>query len=78
MVKVTLVLGEGYIPDLVARMKKAGISQNALARELGAQPSQVSRWFTKNPERKVSPELATVERIEEAMVRLVARKRRMG
>jgi hypothetical protein len=78
MVRVTLVLGEGYMPDLIKRMKREGISQNALAREMGANPSQVSRWFTTNPDRKVLPELTTVDRIEEAMVRLIARKRRMG
>ena len=78
MVKVTFHAGEGYIPDLVSRMKKAGISQAGLAREMGVSPTQASRWFTTNPDRRVSPELATIEKIEEAMIRLLARKRRMG
>jgi len=78
MVKVTIVAGEGYIPDLLKRMRQDGISQNALAREMGASPSQVSRWFTSNPDRKVSPELGTIERIEEAMIKLSARNRRRG
>jgi predicted transcriptional regulator len=78
MVQVILRLGQDYIDDLVKRMKRLGVSQNALAREMGASPSQVSRWFTPNPERKVSPEWATMKRIEEAMARLDARKRRQG
>lgn len=75
MVLVTLQLGPGYIDDLVKRMKRFGISQAALAREMKppVTPSQATRWFTKNPGRKVMPELTTVQRIEEAMVRLQRR-----
>ena len=51
-------------------------SQNELAQEMGKSPTQVSRWFTTNDERRVVPELKTAELIEEAMGRLVARRKR--
>lgn len=76
MATVTLQLGKGYIPDLKSRMKKYGISQNALAREMNINPSQASRWFTTNPDRQVTPELNTVQRIEEAMAALIKRRKR--
>lgn len=76
MATVTLNLGKGYIPDLKARMRKYGISQNGLAREMGINPSQASRWFTDNPDRQVTPELNTVQKIEEAMARLIKRRQR--
>jgi predicted transcriptional regulator len=76
MATVTIQTGKGYIPDLKARMKKWHISQNALAREMGINPSQASRWFTPNPARQVTPELETVQRIEEAMAKLVRRRQR--
>jgi transcriptional regulator with XRE-family HTH domain len=74
MAVVTIQLGSGYVEDLAKRMKKHKISQAALARELGLGPSQVTRWFTKNPARKVTPQLSTAERIEEAMLRLQRRR----
>jgi predicted transcriptional regulator len=76
MVLVTLQLGPGYVEDLSKRMKKIGISQAALGGAMvpPASPSQVTRWFTKNPKRRVAPELATVHRIEEAMLRLQRRR----
>lgn len=77
MVQIKLQLGEGYIPDLVARMEKYRISQNALAREMGKNPSQVSRWFTPNLARRVMPEMETVIKIEEAVERLRHKKARL-
>jgi len=78
MVMVTINPKEGYIEDLTKRMKRFGISQAALAREMKppVTPSQATRWFTKNPGRRVSPELPTMVRIEEAMERLQKRKAR--
>lgn len=76
MATVTYTTGKGYIPDLKARMKKWQISQNALAREMEINPSQASRWFTTNPDRQVTPELKTVELIEEAMAKLIRRRQR--
>lgn len=78
MVMVTINLGPGYIEDLTKRMKKYGISQALLARTMvpPVLPSQATRWFTKNPKRKVTPEMTTVQRIEEAMSRLQRRRDR--
>jgi transcriptional regulator with XRE-family HTH domain len=75
MAFVKLQIGARYIDDLAARMDKAQISQGALAREMGMDPTHVSRWFTKNPNRQVSPTMETVERIEVAMADLKGRKR---
>lgn len=76
MVYVMLQLGKNYISDVSKRMDKAKppISQNELARELDMDPSQVSRWFTKNEKRKVVPQMETAEKIENAMRRLEGRR----
>lgn len=76
MVWVYLQIGKGYIPGLRKRMNdmRPPVSQNELAREMEKQPAQVSRWFTENDDRRVSPDMDTVEQIEKAMLRL-ARKR---
>ncbi len=78
MVEVRLQLNDGaaaeFIAGLEKRMKKHRISQNALAQEMGKGPSQICRWFTKNPDRRVVPELQTVVDIEQAMQKLVARR----
>ena len=80
MVKVLLTLGEEYVEELRKRMQKSKppISQAELGREMRppVSASEVTRWFTKNPERRVSPQLATVQRIEEAMLRLQNRRAR--
>ena len=76
MVWVTLQLGDGYIPGLEKRMRqlRPPVSQNELAREMEKMPAQVNRWFTVNPDRRVTPDMDTVLEIEKAMQRL-ARKR---
>jgi predicted transcriptional regulator len=76
MVWVYLQIGKGYIPGLRKRMQdmRPPVSQNELAREMGKAPAQVSRWFTENPDRRVSPDMDTVDLIEKAMQKL-ARKR---
>lgn len=74
MVEIKLHSSREYIADLKRRLDKYGISQNALARELQKNPTQVSRWFTDNPDRRVVPEVDTMVKIEEAVERL--RKRR--
>lgn len=80
MVQVTITLGDpqGYIADLTKRMKKLGVSQAALAREMKppVTPSQATRWFTKNPNRRVIPEVMTIARIEDAMMRFQRRGNR--
>lgn len=79
MVMVKLEFKHSYIEDLRVRMKKEKppISQAELGREMRppASASEVTRWFTKNEARRISPQLATVQRIEEAMVRLQNRRR---
>lgn len=64
-----------HISDQMNRAKPP-ISQNELAREMDMDPSQVSRWFTTNPKRRVSPNLATAEKIETAVFRLIEKRRR--
>lgn len=72
---VYLQLGTEYIADVERRMKKDKISQNMLAREMGKAVTQVNRWFTKNPERKVRPNMETAQEIEEALLRIKRRVR---
>ena len=76
MVDIILQGNDAYIRDLKARMEKYKVSQNALAREMEKNPTQVSRWFTDNPDRKVKPELDTIMLIEQALERLRKRKAR--
>lgn len=78
MVQVTLQLNKSYTEELAKRLKKLGVSQAALAREMGASATQVTRWFTKNEKRRVMPELETVRRIEQAMARLEKGKGKTG
>lgn len=77
-VNVTLYTNKEYADDLKKRMRKEGISQNQLAAELDPprSPTQVSRWFTPNPKRRVQPEVKTVLEIEAAIKRILARRKR--
>ena len=52
-----------YIPDLQRRLKDAGISHRRLARLLGADPAQVSRWMN----RHTTPTVKSILRIEQAL-----------
>jgi hypothetical protein len=52
------------------------VSQNQLATEMGKKAAQVNRWFTENDDRRVSPDMATVEEIEAAMHRLEMKRGR--
>jgi predicted transcriptional regulator len=76
MVWVYVQIGKGYIPGLRKRMNemRPPVSQNELAREMDKQPAQVSRWFTENEDRRVSPGMDTVEQIEKAMQKLAKRR----
>lgn len=69
MVQVTFNAGK-YIEELSKRMARDGVSQAALAREMGISATQATRWFTTNEKRRRNPSLATVERIELAMRKL--------
>ena len=77
MATAKLHVVSGFMDYVSGRMDDARISQNELARELDMDPSQVSRWFTTNPERKVSPNLATATKIEEALNRLLKGRKRI-
>jgi predicted transcriptional regulator len=69
-ITVTLHIGEGYIKELKARLRKLGISHRQVALEMGIDPSQFSRWTTG----KVAPRMNTVEEIETAIQRLVKKQ----
>lgn len=75
MVEITFNAGR-YIAELAKRMERAGVSQGELGRamEPPVSPTQVTRWFTENPDRRRQPSLATLERIEVAMAKLEKRK----
>ena len=73
-VTVTLNTNREYTTDLKKRLQREKISQNQLAAELHRSPTQVSRWFTPNEKRRVTPELETVREIEEAVKRILKRR----
>jgi Helix-turn-helix. len=75
-VNVTLSTTKEYADELKRRMDKDGISQNELAAAMGKSPTQVSRWFTKNPKRRVNPSLDMVRDIEATMKRLLHNRER--
>lgn len=77
MVMVTVQLGEGYIDELDRRMERAKISHRQLAHEMGKSSSQISRWFTKNKARRVSPSLEMAKQLEETFAKLKARRDRL-
>jgi transcriptional regulator with XRE-family HTH domain len=64
---VEIDLNEDYVTQLKRRMDEAGVSQNALAKEIGLTPSQVSRWFTQG-ERRVDMLVPTALLIERALL----------
>jgi transcriptional regulator with XRE-family HTH domain len=71
--RITVVIGGNYIKELDERLQKYGISHRQLAKEMGREESQVSRWFNK-PD--MSPSLKSIQRIEEAVAVLRTRKDR--
>ena len=75
-VNVTLSTTKEYADDLKRRMDKEGISQNELAAAMGKSATQVSRWFTKNPKRRVNPSLDMVRDIEATFKRLLDNRAR--
>lgn len=72
-VTVTINTNKNYAKGLKARLDKAKVSQNQLAAAMRPprSPTQVSRWFTLNESRRVSPGFETVVQIEEAFNRIL-------
>ena len=66
MPKLTFTISDDYTGDLLKRLKSYGISHGQLAREMGVQDSQISRWFNK----PVQPRIANIMKIEAAVARL--------
>lgn len=79
MVEITFNAGK-YIVELAKRMERLGVSQAQLGRgmEPPVSPTQVTRWFTENPERRRQPSLSTIERIEAAMAKFEKQSKRKG
>lgn len=77
MVKVTFNTGR-YIEELAKRMVKVGLSQAQLGREMDppVSPTQVTRWFTENEDRRRQPSLQTIERVEVVMAKYERRAAR--
>lgn len=74
---VRLQPGPSFMEEISKLMNKNKISQAALAAEMGITPSQVTRWFTKNPERRISPSMKSAGAIETALAKLIARRNRI-
>lgn len=71
--RVTIVVGEGYIPDLIKRMDEASITPAELAREAEVSKQELSRWLNS---RVRNPSMENVAKIEIAMINLRRRRSR--
>ncbi len=69
-----IVLGDGYIPDLLKRLKRDKISHRGLSKEMGIDNAQFSRWAN----RHVLPDMNSVIRIERAIARIMNRREKQA
>lgn len=69
---VSVTLGPGYVPDLLKRLRRAGISHRGLSREMGIDPAQFSRWANGH----MRPDVNSIIRIESAIARIEKREAR--
>jgi predicted transcriptional regulator len=67
---ISFTITEDYTGDLKKRLAQYGISHGQLAREMGVQESQLSRWFNK----PVQPRLANIMKIESAVAAIRKRQ----
>jgi transcriptional regulator with XRE-family HTH domain len=65
-------LGKSYTQDLRERLEDFGISQLELAREVGVDQTQISRWFNK----KMEPRFQTIQKLEAALERILDERRK--
>jgi transcriptional regulator with XRE-family HTH domain len=63
-ITVTIPVGGSYVEELSKRLTKLEISHNALARQMGVAPSQVSRWFNRP---NMTPHMENIAKIEKAI-----------
>lgn len=70
---IEIDINENYVSQLKRKMDEFGISQNALAYELGLSPTQVSRWFVVN-DRRVTMLVETALLIERSILKILARR----
>ncbi|MCC2627773.1 MAG: hypothetical protein K0S14_1423 [Thermomicrobiales bacterium] len=77
-VEVTLYTNKEYTEALKKRLKKLKIGNAELGRAMDPprHKTQVSRWFTETPERRVKPTMETVLEMERAIQRIVAKRER--
>lgn len=75
-INISLNPGEDYAGNLERRLEEYGISKAELARELQVTPPELSRYFSKDPERRVQPRADTVVQIETAVLAIRRKLRR--
>ena len=63
--------GEDYLKKLRRRLRRAGISYGELARELGLETTQVSRWMNL---RVTDLRVSTINELEAAVAAIARRK----
>lgn len=59
-----------FCARLRKRMAAIGATQSDLAKELGAAPSHVWTWYHYDGEKGAAPQMETMVRLEEALLRL--------
>jgi ribosome-binding protein aMBF1 (putative translation factor) len=70
-------VGEHYQDGLIRRLDEEGILRKDLAAEIGVDPTQLSRWLVRpspSTGRNISIGIDNVQKIEEALIRLRAKR----
>lgn len=76
---INVAIGENYMEELRDRLQKYGITQGELAREMGINPTQLTRWFNTKSDttgKHMEPRLDNVRKIELALLAILRRKRK--
>ena len=69
---IAVKLSLDYFYQLARRLRRNRIKRATLAREMGVNPEQVTRWLTRGRD----PRISSVIAIEQALARILARRER--
>lgn len=76
---IPVSIGENYMEELIERLKKHDISQGELAREMGVNPTVITRWKNTRSDitgKAMAPRMENVMKIEMALLEILKRKKR--
>jgi ribosome-binding protein aMBF1 (putative translation factor) len=78
-VVIPVIVGTNYMEELIERLRKHGVSQGELAREMGVNPTVITRWKNSTSEitgKPMMPRMENVMKIEAALHEILKRKAR--